>query len=334
MPTYLCHGFRWQRRSVRVYVVVQDLDDASPEWIIAPKSSQCLLESFYNLFDFLPYCAPPSRSSARRHDSVDASDDDSHVLRSRNHSNDRRSRSQSFSRSRESRSQNRSRSRSLLQTNPPQLPPVLGSAPPEDDVRSQDWSLIKLLEEYDPMNLDEVSRPYAYVADYVVRVDLSVSIADEMQQYEERLRADRAPPMTGPASDETGRKKHNKKPGWLEKLRDQLQRGEDIKWYVVTNGDEVREWPDEPIRRTGSTQRPTATRQQQQHHAQYSHQQVIFEANNAAARPQLRGGRDLKDVPPLNPPKMSTDDGPRPKTSSKGGFRKLFGKSKPDDHSP
>ncbi|KAH8889651.1 hypothetical protein GQ53DRAFT_605577, partial [Thozetella sp. PMI_491] len=214
MPAYLCHGFRWQRRSVRVYVVVQNLDDASPEWIIPAKSSQCLLESFYNLFDFLPYC------------------------------NQQRSRSQS-------------RSLSRQQSNAPSvpLPPMPRSAGSGasvrgggdgDDVRAQDWSVVKLLEEYDPMNLDEVSRPYAYVADYVVRVDLSVGIVEEIQRYEERLRADRDPPMTASASDETGRKKSTKKPGWFEKLRDQLQRGEEIRWYVVVNGDEVRDWPDEP----------------------------------------------------------------------------------------
>lgn len=48
--------------------------------------------------------------------------------------------------------------------------------------------------------------------------------------------------MHGP-SDEYGRKvfgASSKKAGWLEKLRDQLQRGESIRWYVVVCGDEER----------------------------------------------------------------------------------------------
>ncbi|KAK0718263.1 hypothetical protein B0T26DRAFT_599184, partial [Lasiosphaeria miniovina] len=180
MPTYLCHGFRWQRKSIRVFVVVQNLDDASPEWIASSTTSQALLESFYNLFDFLP----PAESDG----GVDTAS--------------------------------------------------------ADEFRAQDWSVVKVLEEYDPDNLDEVSRPHAYVSDYVVRVDLSVSIVEEIQRYEERMRAGRDPPMAGPSSDETAsKKKSSKKPGWFEKLRDQLQRGEDIRWYVIVNGDEVRDFP-------------------------------------------------------------------------------------------
>ncbi|TPX07312.1 uncharacterized protein E0L32_010734, partial [Thyridium curvatum] len=64
MPTYLCHGFRWQRRSIRVYVVVQNLDDAAPEWIIRRGTSRALLSSFYSLFDFLPRCAAPPPGSS------------------------------------------------------------------------------------------------------------------------------------------------------------------------------------------------------------------------------------------------------------------------------
>ncbi|KAK0751078.1 hypothetical protein B0T18DRAFT_288696, partial [Schizothecium vesticola] len=217
MPTYLCHGFRWQRRSIRVYVVVQNLDDASPEWIIPAKSATCILDSFYNLFDFLPYCSPSGPGFAS-----DSDGDDSYALQQT------------------PRDRDRSRSASV------HAPSHRSRDPPKDDFGAQDWSVVKVLEEYDPQNLTEVSRPYAYVADYVVRVDLSVSIAEEMHRYEERARGDRDPPMLGHASDETGRKKGNKRTGWFEKLRDQLQRGEDIRWYIVVNGDEVRDWPDEP----------------------------------------------------------------------------------------
>jgi hypothetical protein len=330
MPTYLCHGFRWQRQSVRVFVVVQDLEDASPEWIIPAKSSRSILESFYNLFDFLPYCEPPRHNrGGGPYGTADSDDDDGG---GGGNYGGGRNRSQSVGRS----GRNRSQSQSRQQVNAPQLPPVfphaVASAPPEDDVRSQDWSTVKLLEEYDPMNLEEMSRPYTYVADHVVRIDLSVSIMEEIQRYEERLKGERDPPMTGGVSDETGRKKANKKPGWFEKLRDQLQRGEEIKWYVVVNGDEVREWPDEPVRA------PTATKQQQQQqqYAQSTRPQLILPGNEGEttrAQQQPSRGRDAKATSPLKS-KASMDGGLRPKTPSKGGFRKLFGKTKPEGYSP
>ncbi|KAK3352971.1 hypothetical protein B0T25DRAFT_197782 [Lasiosphaeria hispida] len=351
MPTYLCHGFRWQRRSIRVYVVVQNLDDASPEWIIPGKSSQCILESFYNLFDFLPYCSPSNRGNPSS--SID-SDDESYIFqtsgasggRSRSQSvaaQSQRSRSQSQSQSMGNRSRSRSRQPSQGQRSQQQLTGGESHGGTSDeDFKAQDWSVVKVLEEYDPLNLEEVSRPYAYVADYVVRVDLSVSIAEEMRRYEEQARADHNPPMTGHASDETGgRRKINKRPGWFEKLRDQLQRGEEIRWYVVVNGDEVRDWPNEPERRY-EPRRPTPTRGQKQHHAQYQHQQAIFEQNERERKKDQGGVSRFrpadrkptvpeKDFPALKP-KMSLDgSGLRPKTPSKGGFRRLFGRSKPDE---
>ncbi|KAK3687673.1 hypothetical protein B0T22DRAFT_136157 [Podospora appendiculata] len=368
MPTYLCHGFRWQRRSIRVYVVVQNLDDVSPEWVITPKSSQSLLESFYNLFDFLPFRVPPPSRSSGRGPSID-SERESYFLnanttntnpatggRGRNGSGTRspsrsRSRSQSHTQSpNHSRQPSHSQRR---QSSPPPLPPL---SPGEDqskdlnghgggeDFRAQDWSIIKVLEEYDPLNLDEVSRPYAYVADYAVQIDLSVSIAEEIRRYEERNRADRDPPMTGQASDETGRKKSSKKPGWFEKLRDQLQRGEDIRWYVVVNGDETRDWPGERV------ETPAPTPAQIQHHAQYQLQQQIFKEGDRERRKRegesagiVRSDRSSlmkpvqaeKELPALRP-KISVGDGGggqgKPKTSSKGGgFRRLFGRTHRDD---
>ncbi|KAK1759467.1 hypothetical protein QBC47DRAFT_107688 [Echria macrotheca] len=358
MPTYLCHGFRWQRRSVRVYVVVQNLDDASPEWIIPAKSATCILESFYNLFDFLPYCSPVG------HGFSESDEDESSLViqttgpvaagtgmgggsggtrsqsRSRSQSvtaPSQRSRSQSQSQSHRSRSRGRHTSQS--QRSQQGINDIHGGTS-DADFRAQDWSVIKVLEEYDPLNLSEVSRPYAYVADYAIRVDLSVSIAEEMQRYEERVKADRDPPMMGHGSDETGRKKGNKRTGWFEKLRDQLQRGEDIRWYVVVNGDEVRDWPDEPERRQEADKRPTATNAQRQHHAQYTHQQHIFEGKDdrhrkepqVQSRPPRVAGRPVvpeKDLPAVRP-QMSMDMGKgRPKTP-KGGLRRLFGRSRED----
>ncbi|KAL2159896.1 hypothetical protein VTH06DRAFT_2029 [Thermothelomyces fergusii] len=194
MPTYLCHGFRWQRQSVRVYVVLQDLDDASPEWVIPAKSSRCILESFYEQFDFLPRCSPES--------------------------------------GRDSPTPESGREGGL-------------SGASRGDFDAQSWSAVKLLEEYDPDDLSAVSRPYVYVADYAVRIDLSCSIRDEMARYEQRqLRS--ANPATSVSS---GCSPAQGRPGWFERLRDRLQAGEEIQWYVVVNNDEVRSWsgpPSEP----------------------------------------------------------------------------------------
>ncbi|KAK3390506.1 hypothetical protein B0H63DRAFT_519724 [Podospora didyma] len=340
MPTYLCHGFRWQRPSIRVYVVIQNLDDASPEWIVPAKSSQCLLESFYNIFDFLPYCAPPSSGREPSIESGDGSFDfNPHALatgaalagRSRSQSQNQSELAQSH----RSRSQSQSRSGtgqpSYAQKPEPPLPSEAQggnrNGGSDDDFTAQDWSVVKVLEEYDPMNLSEMSRPHAYVADYAVRVDLSVSIVEEMQRYEERMRVSNDPPMAGPSSDETGRKKSSKKPGWFEKLRDQLQRGEEIRWYVVVNGDEVREWPDDPE----PPQRYTPASSQQ--HLQLTNQQHVLEHD---IPPRLRGTDRKTHVPEKPLPALRAkpslgDANLSPKTSSKGsGLRRLFGRTKPD----
>ncbi|PBP15290.1 hypothetical protein BUE80_DR013976, partial [Diplocarpon rosae] len=59
MPTFLIHGFRWNRVHIRVHIILHDLEDAAPDWILAPATSVTLLNSFYTLFDFLPPSNPP-----------------------------------------------------------------------------------------------------------------------------------------------------------------------------------------------------------------------------------------------------------------------------------
>ncbi|POS79273.1 hypothetical protein DHEL01_v202334 [Diaporthe helianthi] len=441
MPTYLCHGFRWKRRSIRVYVVVQNLDDAAPEWVVKRGSPRSLIESFYNLFDFLPECTfPPTRRSSfaprtysqphslDRNSSItddDDDDDDDNNDDAVSHYTARSARGRSTSRSRtvvtqqsqphlqhqyqyqyhylqdrdrdrERESSNSSRKRSKSEISRKPLPPTTHAqpgyqapahqAPPSppssqpqfagslshasdaataDPVLAQDWSPVKVLEEYDPTNLDEVSRPYAYVADYVQRIDSSCSIVEEIARYEHMVRASREPAVTGPSSDETLNGKRDTArlgdlAGWFEQLRDQLQRGEDIRWYVVVNGDEEREWPADGV---GSG---PETRVQMAHHTQYTHQQLLFEGKDRELemrREQLRrdlgydqGGIDrladrridrrLPMIPDKEPPPLRIDmpmrpAGPSrpktpktPKTPGKGSFRRLFGRSKSGEQTP
>ena len=46
MPTWLVHGFRWPRAQIRIHVILQNLDDAAPEWLMAPATAACMTENF------------------------------------------------------------------------------------------------------------------------------------------------------------------------------------------------------------------------------------------------------------------------------------------------
>ncbi|KAF2730873.1 hypothetical protein EJ04DRAFT_28880 [Polyplosphaeria fusca] len=55
MPTWLVHGFRWPRSLIRIHVILQNLDDAAPEWLLAPATSAALLANFSVLYpDIMP----------------------------------------------------------------------------------------------------------------------------------------------------------------------------------------------------------------------------------------------------------------------------------------
>jgi hypothetical protein len=46
MPTWIVHGFRWPRAQIRIHVILQNLDDAAPEWLMAPATTACLMKNF------------------------------------------------------------------------------------------------------------------------------------------------------------------------------------------------------------------------------------------------------------------------------------------------
>ncbi|CAK7211824.1 hypothetical protein SCUCBS95973_001255 [Sporothrix curviconia] len=285
MPTYLCHGFRWHRPSIRVFVIVQDLDDASPDWLIRPATSRSLLEAFYNLFDFLPQHDVENDAEAEAAAAVVAQKAAAEAAAEKAAAAEQRGRRQSISqaaraksKSRKEKKEEKEKARDVGDNAPTtttmptttSTPGVVRRSDGRDEVLArQDRSAVKLLEEYDPQRMDEVSRPHAYVADYVARIDLSVSIVDEMARYErlqqqrwrrEHKTKDGFPSMAG-ASDEgpslgvalgvgdgssggATLSKKKKGSGWLEQLRDQLQKGEEIRWYIVVNNDEDRAYLD------------------------------------------------------------------------------------------
>ncbi|RYP37218.1 hypothetical protein DL767_003037 [Monosporascus sp. MG133] len=240
MPTYLCHGFRWHRDAIRFFVIVQDIDDAAPEWVVAPRSSAALLAEFYELFDFLPHrngSQPADAYPARHAPSLSNQD----PLGEPAESEDRRTHRKSVARKR-----SKSPRSPLKKTSQGGVSctrtVTKAPSPPDNEPSPSDWSAVTLLEEFDPANLSMVSGPWAYVADHVVRIDTSTSVTEEMVRYEslERSRDRRA---TSGLSDETGRKVDtmaSEDAGWLEMLRDKLQRNEVIRWYVVVCGDEDR----------------------------------------------------------------------------------------------
>jgi hypothetical protein len=50
MPTYICHGFRWPRPLIRIHIILQNLDDAAAEWLIAPKTADAMLHNFKTIY--------------------------------------------------------------------------------------------------------------------------------------------------------------------------------------------------------------------------------------------------------------------------------------------
>ncbi|KAF2402417.1 hypothetical protein EJ06DRAFT_338162 [Trichodelitschia bisporula] len=61
MPTYLVHGFRWPRPLIRIHIILQNLDDAAAEWLMAPETRQVLLDNFSTLYPELMTALPNLR---------------------------------------------------------------------------------------------------------------------------------------------------------------------------------------------------------------------------------------------------------------------------------
>ncbi|KAF5666048.1 nicotinamide mononucleotide permease [Fusarium heterosporum] len=202
MPTYLCHGFRWHRRDIRIFVILNDLEDAAPNWLLAPATSYCVLDQLHAKYDFLPELSPPTTptqdsfsiaTNNKLKEKFDHVDDD-HAI------------------------------------------PISRVLEDDDAVLMHSWSPVRLLEEYDVDDMVTACRPYAYVADHVIRIDLSADVAGQMAKYYQQMAGE---------------------DGWIVKLRDELQKGEPVKWYVVVCGDEVRDVPgksDEEEREVGYEQ--------------------------------------------------------------------------------
>ena len=61
MPVYLLHGFRWPRQLVRIHVILQNIDDAAADWLIAPMTTRALLRNFKQLYPEIMQSLPTLR---------------------------------------------------------------------------------------------------------------------------------------------------------------------------------------------------------------------------------------------------------------------------------
>ncbi|KAF2773579.1 hypothetical protein EJ03DRAFT_101733 [Teratosphaeria nubilosa] len=61
MPTYLLHGFRWPRPLIRIHIILQNLDDAAAEWLVAPDTTQAMLRNFHELYPYMMTALPDLR---------------------------------------------------------------------------------------------------------------------------------------------------------------------------------------------------------------------------------------------------------------------------------
>lgn len=61
MPVYLVHGFRWPRIKIRHQVILQNIDDASPEYIMSPASSEAIIAQLHTQFPTIMTALPHLR---------------------------------------------------------------------------------------------------------------------------------------------------------------------------------------------------------------------------------------------------------------------------------
>jgi hypothetical protein len=284
MPTYLVHGFRWQRQNIRIHIILHDLEDAAPEWVVAPATSVTLLNSFYSLYDFLPPSAPPPASyplPAPNEKIITKSGDGDKKTKTLTKKKGSIASLSSLGRKGrparlEAKGTNGNGNGNGHHATPSSEGDTSRTRSAGQDSKGgkkpafNDWSVVKFVEQYDPNDLSSTSQPFAYVGDYMVEVKLGISVNEEIAKFEARQRAEELPlnsptspmspgtpgtPATGASGDlnspglpagvmsarELRRK--SRRLGWFEKLRDGLQKGADIGWYVVVCGDEERAAP-------------------------------------------------------------------------------------------
>lgn len=241
---------------------------------MAPASSISLLNSFYSLHDFLPPSNPPpavhpppipqpekevpepKKENGAPRTLTKMNKGSMSSLRSLGRKNrpPNLSKGTNGHKASTSSSEKNNRSGSTPSTQ-------ISASEGKKEPKFNEWSVVKLLEQYDPDDLRTASQPFAYVADYMVEVKLGASLNEEMLKYEADQKVEEAmvkapaPPGTptpgpngnggllSPSLSVREARRRSRRIGWFEKLRDGLQKGADIGWFVVVCGDEDRVFP-------------------------------------------------------------------------------------------
>lgn len=61
MPVYLVHGFRWPRKAIRIHIILNNVEEAAPEWLMSPTTSAALITNFRVLYPTLIAVLPGLR---------------------------------------------------------------------------------------------------------------------------------------------------------------------------------------------------------------------------------------------------------------------------------
>ncbi|KAL6715200.1 hypothetical protein ACLMJK_007464 [Lecanora helva] len=139
MPVYMVHGFKWERTPIREYVIIHNVYDAAPDYLMSPTTPEALIKSLRKSY-----------------------------------------------------------------------PGIMKKIP-----------AIHFIERYDPMDTgpNAGSQPYAFVADRVIEVDLSINIREAQEQN-----------AINPKDWES-----------FAQLKEKLAgRDAEFGWFVVYNGDPLR----------------------------------------------------------------------------------------------
>ncbi len=61
MPVYLVHGFRWPRKAIRIHIIMNNVEDAAPDWLMSPSTTTALTANFQAIYPNLMPALPNLR---------------------------------------------------------------------------------------------------------------------------------------------------------------------------------------------------------------------------------------------------------------------------------
>ena len=61
MPVYLVHGFRWPRRAIRIHIILNNVEEAAPEWLMSLSTTTALIANFRTIYSNLMPSLPNLR---------------------------------------------------------------------------------------------------------------------------------------------------------------------------------------------------------------------------------------------------------------------------------